>query len=290
MNDFVHQTSTELSGATIRVDSGVAAGSVVSPHYDSLLAKVIAWAPTRPAAIRALRTALDQARIAGVATNRDQLVNVLDHPTFMAGDIHTAFLDDDPCATPRTGDVGRALAAAWHADDALVVTPLGVPVGWRNNRAVERSRTYRHGADEVVVRESDLSAALAQPVTTDPDGLAHVVLDRDGHRLPYTVHRDGDRLQIDGPRSHVVVEAVPRHPEPATAAARAGSLTATMPGTVRRVTVAVGDTVAAGRAVVVIEAMKMEHEVIAPTDGTVTAVLVAAGDQVANGDPLLAID
>ena len=100
---------------------------------------------------------------------------------------------------------------------------------------------------------------------------------------------DGVRRWIDGRDGQTVLDVVPRHPEP-TAGSAEGSLVATMPGAIRRVLVTAGDTVAAGETVVVIEAMKMEHQLTAPADGTVVAVHVAEGDQVETGAALLELE
>ncbi|WP_193615384.1 biotin carboxylase N-terminal domain-containing protein [Desertimonas flava] len=277
----------------VRVDAGVATGSVVSPFYDSMVAKVIAHGPTRAAAIRSLRAALTSARVAGVATNRDQLVNVLDHPEFRAGRTHTGFLDADPCATPRRLDREVAGAVVWFADEAIArsaatVMPT-IPPGWRNNRAVEPTRAVRDGDDEFVLRRSHLPVILAAPVGIDADGLAHVTVERDGVREQFTVVGDGPRRWVDGRQGHLTVDVVPRHPEPSIGGAE-GSLVATMPGAIRRVLVSAGDTVTAGQPVVVIEAMKMEHRLTAPADGVVVTVFVSEGDQVETGAALVELE
>ena len=95
------------SPATVRVDTGVESGSTVSPYYDSMVAKVIAHGPTRQAAIRTLTDALRRAQLHGPVTNRDQLLRVLGDPAFVAGDLHTEFLDEHPCTEP---DDGRSTA------------------------------------------------------------------------------------------------------------------------------------------------------------------------------------
>ena len=117
----------------VRVDTGVRAGSVVPPFYDSMVAKVIAHGPTREDAIRTLTAALASARLHGPTTNRDQLVNILRHPTFRAGELHTGFLDEHPCTEALAGDVRLAAAAAALADQAdhraTAAVWRGPPVG-----------------------------------------------------------------------------------------------------------------------------------------------------------------
>ena len=108
----------------MRIDTGVGSGSTVPPHYDSMVAKVIVHAPTRAGAARTLAAALERARLHGPDTNRDQLVRVLRHPDFLAGDLHTGFLDEHPCSEPIETDV--ALAAA-----AVALVGAGVQPGRR---------------------------------------------------------------------------------------------------------------------------------------------------------------
>ncbi len=277
----------------VRVDSGVDSGDVVPPHYDSMIAKVIAHGPTREEAVRRLRRALERARLHGPVTNRDQLVGVLRHPDFLAGRLHTGFLDDDPCATPITGDRRLAAAAAALADQAVnrshAPVLAGLPSGWRNNPAVDREVAFTDGtvvtyhlgrAPSVAVDGEPLDVGI---VETAPDA---VVLAVDGVRRRWLVGRDGDQRYVDADDGHVTLTVQRRHTEP-VAAEVAGSLAAPMPGTVLRVLVAAGDEVAAGQVLVVVEAMKMEHEVLAPAAGTVAEILADPGSQVTTGQPLL---
>ncbi len=282
----------------MRVDSGVADGSVVPPYYDSMVAKVIAHAPTRAEAVTALRTALASARLIGPTTNRDQLVNILADPEFVAGTVHTGFLDADPRATPITGDIAVAAVAVWFADHARehAASPVlpGIPTGWRNNPAAGRTMTLRTGARTVTVADGprrcgvtvDGAAIPISAVDVEPDDgdwvVVSVAAEVDGVRHRVAVTAVGDRRYVDGPDGHVVFERMPRHPDP-DAIGHAGSLVATMPGAVRRVLVAAGDEVVAGQPVIVIEAMKMEHQITAPAAGRVADIVVTPGQQVDTG-------
>jgi propionyl-CoA carboxylase alpha chain len=283
----------------VRVDTGVGAGSTISPHYDSMVAKIIAHAPTRDGAIRALAGALAGARLHGPVTNRDQLLRILAHPAFVAGDVHTGFLDDDPCSDPIHGDVRLAAAAVALAEQAANRHTAGalatVPSGWRNNPAVDQAVELAHGdapvrvtyrlgrGGHVTVDGEPLDVVI---IATDPD---RVELELDGVRRHFSVGGDGDRRYVDADDGHVMFRLLPRHPDPTTALA-AGSLVAPMPGNVLRVLVAVGDQVAAGQPLVVVEAMKMEHQITAPADGVVEGVLVAPGEQVDTGQVLLHLE
>ena len=147
-------TTFEIGG-DVRIDTGVATGSTVSPYYDSMVAKVIAHGPTRDAAIRALTAALSSARLHGPTTNRDQLVRVLRHAAFRAGDLHTGFLDEHPCTEPITGDRHIAAAAVALADQAgrraSANVWRGIPSGWRNNPAADQAVTLLSGEEAMLV-------------------------------------------------------------------------------------------------------------------------------------------
>jgi propionyl-CoA carboxylase alpha chain len=310
----------------IRVETGVVDGSVVSPHYDPMLAKVIAWAPTRGEAARRLAAALRGARIHGVTTNRDLLVAVLEHEQFLAGATDTGFLDRFPAAeltasrrptsTTRLHAVAAALAVQAANRDGATTWALA-PSGWRNVPSQPQRLALRHGDDELVVTyarrrptEAPTGARLtdapvgeqgtrwrwAVGIDGDPvDGLVvHgatpelVDLGVGGVRRRVHVAAHGDRVDVDSSLGSTTFTVVPPFTEPGSALA-AGSLVAPMPGSVVRVEVAAGDAIAAGQLLLVLEAMKMEHPVTAPAAGTVTEVAVAAGQQVTGGQVLAVV-
>ncbi|MCB0909105.1 MAG: biotin/lipoyl-binding protein, partial [Nocardioidaceae bacterium] len=271
----------------IRVDAGYRSGSEVSPFYDAMLAKVVSWAPTREVAIRQLVGALRRARIHGVTTNRDQLVAILSDPAFLAGEVSTAFLDGFVPAASEP-DEGAAVAAALALAElhgARRTVQRGIPVAWRNvpsqpQRTVfeEASVAWWGGRTGYQV---DGFAVIAAAVDT-------VTLERDGVRTSYAVsHHDG-HVDVDSPRGHRRLTLTPRFTDPASQHA-SGSLLAPMPGTVVAVNAAVGDHVEPGQAVLVLEAMKMQHTVTAPHAGTVTEIDVSTGRQVAAGDVLAVV-
>jgi propionyl-CoA carboxylase alpha chain len=261
----------------VRVDSGVTAGSVIGVHYDPMLAKVIAWAPGRAEAARKLATALEGAKIHGVRTNRDLLANVLRHPEFLAGNIDTAFFDRHGLAALAAplGDERLAAVAAAFADAAANASRF--PGGWRNVPSAPQRKRYTVGEREHTVeyRAGKVEGEDITLVSATPE---RVVLDVSGLRRAFDVARHPGLVCV-GP---VALTPVPRFAEPGAALA-AGSLVAPMPGTVLRVAVAAGDTVAAGDPLVWLEAMKMEHKITAPVDGVVAELPVSAGRQVEVG-------
>ncbi|WP_224389713.1 biotin carboxylase N-terminal domain-containing protein [Pseudonocardia sp. ICBG1293] len=287
----------------VRVDTGVESGSVVSPHYDPMLAKVVAHAPTRDGAARALARALAGAALHGVATNRDLLVGILRSRPFLDGDTDTGFLvRHDPlalgAATLAEGGRRHAAAAALAAQAAHragATVLAGMPSGWRNvggafQRTVYRladtelpvTYRFRRGGLDLRVGDAPLDAVA---VAVAPD---EVVLEVDGIRRSYRVHRAGGVAHVDGPDGSAALVQVPRFADP-NAVTHAGSLLAPMPGSVVRVHAAAGDTVTAGQPLVVLEAMKMEHTVAAPGDGVLGEVRVGPGDQVDTGQVLAVV-
>ncbi|MFI7693633.1 biotin carboxylase N-terminal domain-containing protein [Nonomuraea sp. NPDC049655] len=280
----------------VRVDSGVESGSRVSPHYDAMLAKIVAYGATRAEAARKLAASLRGARLHGLTTNRDLLLEIVTDPAFLAGETNTAFLSPggplsppSPPSSPSSrpsGDSGlpalaAALAmAAGRRREATVLA--GLPGGWRN----VRSQPARARFEEADVVYDPLPAGVTV-VSARPE---EVVLERDGLRRTFQVARyDGDeRVYVDSSMGAAVLTPVPRLPEPVEHVAP-GSLLAPMPGSVLRVEVAEGDTVARGQPVLVLEAMKMEHRIAAPAGGVVSDVRVEKGQQVEAGAVLAII-
>jgi acyl-CoA carboxylase subunit alpha len=279
----------------VRVDAGVTDGSVVSPHYDPMLAKVIAHGATRAEAARTLARALAQAAIHGVTTNRDLLVGILRDEEFLAGGTDTGYLPRHPELVhpePDDGEAARAVAAALalQAEHRAAAPVLrGLPSGWRNVGGPPQSVAYSVGDRTLEVSYAFRREGLAAHVNgcgrqgDDIRSLGaeplQVTLEVEGIRRTYRVHRAAGWTFVDGPDGSSAFRDIPRFADP-NAVTHAGSLLAPMPGTVVRVLASTGDTVTAGAALVVLEAMKMEHTVAAPVDGIVGELHVAPGDQV----------
>lgn len=299
------------TGAGLRVDTGIGSGSVISPHYDSMVAKVIAHGVDRADAIRRLGTALADARVHGPVTNLDQLRSILADPRYISGDIHTGFLDEDPCVPSVHASDHDAAAVALcvqAAHRSASHTWAFTPSGWRNNPAVSQSVTVRDGERSLEVRYSLGRDPQITVLESGPTGgttervleLEHVTA-CDGEVMFTTeglVHRARVDLveSVAGTTAYVHslagttrLEVVPRFPR-TDLAGQAGSLTAPMPGAIRQVYVAAGTEVAAGTPLLALEAMKMEHQVLAPTDGVVAEVLISVGDQVDTGQTLLRLE
>ncbi len=288
-----------LDRAGVRVDAGFVSGDEVSPHYDAMLAKVISWAPSREQAIRQLAGALRRARIHGVPTNRDQLLAILADERFAAGEVSTALLDEIALPEETTDPVVLMAAAATHLADVAAARTIqhGVAPGWRN----VPSRLHRVRL-EVGGEAHEVGWRGWPPEFPELGGRARPTRGASGWRVAVTLegrtqHTGGliepappgrpRRVFVDTPDRSAAVLVPPRFTDPAAAHAT-GSLLAPMPGTVVSVLAAAGDTVEAGQPVLVLEAMKMQHTVTAPTAGAVAEITVEPGRQVAAGD-LLAV-
>ncbi|MGW6867598.1 acetyl/propionyl/methylcrotonyl-CoA carboxylase subunit alpha [Streptomyces sp. NPDC054904] len=279
----------------LRVDTGFADGDTVGVHYDPMLAKVIAHAPTRAEAVRVLAHALAGARVHGLTTNRDLLVRSLRHPEFTTGRPDTGFYERHLAALtantpdPTTAVLAAALAEAAPAPGASLAGRLG---GWRNVRSQPQTRSYtvsgtaytaRYQQGGVLVDHPDIKVLAATPtrVTLEVHGVRRVF------HVKHNPHTG--EVHVDSTLGAHTLLPVPRFPEPEDHTAP-GSLLAPMPGTVVRVAegLAPGSAVTAGQPLLWLEAMKMEHRVLAPASGTLTALHAAPGQQVEFG-ALLAV-
>ncbi|MFI8189682.1 acetyl/propionyl/methylcrotonyl-CoA carboxylase subunit alpha [Streptomyces sp. NPDC085946] len=271
----------------IRLDTGFADGDDITVHYDPLLAKAVAHAPTRAEAVRTLATALERAALHGPVTNRDLLVRSLRHPEFASGRMDTGFYDRHlPELTAPAPDPHAPLAAALA--DAHDRSRFG---GWRNLPSQPQVKRYALAGRDHEVREvryhhtrQGLTADGVRVVSADA---RLVVLEVDGVRHRYEVARYGDEIHVNSTR----LTALPRFPDPAPEHAP-GSLLAPMPGTVVRVAdgLAEGTAVRAGQPLLWLEAMKMQHRITAPATGTLTALHVAPGRQVEPGTLLAVVE
>ncbi|MCW2502380.1 MAG: acetyl/propionyl-CoA carboxylase subuit alpha, partial [Actinomycetia bacterium] len=275
----------------LRLDSGVEAGSVIGTQYDPMLAKLIAWAPTREEAARRLATALAGSRIHGVGTNRDLLVRALRDPSFLAGDVSTAFVSRpglmDPLLDPADRPVAALAAALAGAvrRRASAHVQRGVPLGWRNNPSQLSSAVFSAPDGERIevgygLTRSGYSTSLGLAVSSARADLVELV--RDGVVVPFSVAVVDEVSFVDSPWGSVALAEEPVFADPAEAV-DPGSLRAPMPGTVIRVLAAEGSQVEAGDPLLILEAMKMEHPVLAPHAGLVASLHVTEGQQVEAG-------
>jgi acetyl/propionyl-CoA carboxylase alpha subunit len=294
------------SGPGLRIDTGYRDGSRISPHYDAMLAKVIAHGRTRAEAARRLARALQTAQIHGLTTNRDLLVAILREPEFLAGATDTGYLTrHDPADLTASG---AAPATAHHALVAALARQVvnraeapvlrTLPSGWRNVVSAPQRVSYTAAGEQYDVAYRVLGDTVQARVNDVPLGRAMIIgiaspdridLEIDGIRRVYRVHRVGPGTYVDASDGSSALTEVPRFGDPEKLAP-AGSLLAPMPGLVRRVLVEAGSVVTAGQALLVLEAMKMEQTVAAPAAGVVAELRAKAGEQVAAGQVLAVVE
>ncbi len=288
----------------IRVDTGVGPGSVIGTRYDPMLAKVIAHADTRESAARLLARALNEARIHGVATNRDLLVAILREESFLAGDIDTGYLERTPPdvlvapvpeRTLRLHACAVALSLQRRSRSAAGVQRT-IPPGFRNVPSQPQRVALDISGRRIQVEYRLVGSqwwfavdgeTMGERINVEVRAPA-VALEVDGRRFRHHVTHDRDLVHCDGLGSSTSFRLIEKLPAPVVEAAP-GSLFANMPGTVVRVNAAAGQVVDEGEVIVVFEAMKMEHSIRAPAGGLLTEILVAVGETVEVGDLLAVI-
>ena len=267
----------------VRIDSGIESGSVVSPYYDSMVAKVIAHGATRRIAARRIVQALTEATIIGPITNREQLIHLASILESIDDIVDTSYLDRMPMGDAPPPDIDLIAAAAVVVIDAQAAARTAlrlVPFGWRNVPSQPHElRLGSHAITYAMDRWGAIAGLHVDGVPADVRAARDIVRLRPPLVLDGAVHLLGGRHSIEIP---------PRFSTPDDAG-RAGSLVAPMPGSVLRILVAEGDEVVPGQPMLAMEAMKMEHQVVAPAAGTVAEIFVQVGQQLDHGQVLVRI-
>jgi 3-methylcrotonyl-CoA carboxylase alpha subunit len=286
----------------VRVDAGVRAGDEISAWYDPMIAKVIVHGPDRAAALDRLGQTLAATRIAGCTTNLDFLAALTRHDGFRAGAVDTGLIARDlPALTAAPALSGEAAALAALAALNLIDPPSGhdpweALAGWRGWSEAECFVTLDHGGSALALRVAQLGrrrfrvTGAGQPtvLTLQEHRDSKVRFECDGRSRAagLVLTPAGISLFLDGRRHDF--RRVARLSE-ADHGPGGDAVLAPMPGLVGTVHAVAGAAVRRGEPLVVLEAMKMEHVLVAPRDGRVAEVLVAAGDQVADGAVLVRI-
>ena len=304
--DFLPATGTlaafePAASPAVRWDSGVRAGSVIGTRFDPMLAKVIAFAPTRAEAAGRLALALERSHLVGVVTNRDFLVATLRTPGFLAGDTTTDFIER--VAPPRSLALGddellrvARTAALWiqganRADAKVLGT---APSGWRNARLPDQRTGFGCGGREIQIsyralRDGSFRLGDGSVARIHAWSAEAIDVEIDGRRQRSRVTRTRDRIAVQSSRGDVELAIQPRFVVPGSEGP-SGGLKAPMPGKVIDLRVRAGQSVRAGETLLVLEAMKMEHPMRAPEDGVVVEVRVSLGEQVENGALMLVVE
>ncbi len=317
--DFLPSTGRLLhfavpsAGPNLRIDSGVRPGDEISIHYDPMLAKLVVWDRDRESARQRLAEALGNVEIVGVANNVAFLKALADHPDFAAGNIDTGFIDRhrDTLFVAPVPDRGRVLAAAiasllleQERAAALATASTGDPQspwnaidGWRLNLEARRAFRFLNAGGEIEAtvhyRRDGPTLDLGTgelPLGIEPGVGRRLRVNLAGRRFDASVVRQERGLTVfcDGAAYHL--ELI----DPLAAAEAietpSGRLTAPMPGRIVQLHVARGDKVKRGDTLLVLEAMKMEHSILAPADGVVESLDYVVGDLVEEGVALLSLE
>ncbi len=293
------------AGDGVRIESGVRQADAVTPHYDAMIAKIIASGEDRDAARARLARALADSAVVGVATNLGLLARIVADPEFAAGGVDTGFIErrhEALLMPPGPPPAFVLAAAALHRltappDAPRDDDPWSRADGWRLNLLpAPRSLALRCSGEDYAVGATpdgnawrlDLAGRSCR-AGGEPQEDGRLIVALDGVRRPTRVLEHGAVLTVFAGGESWQIEPIDPLRPPAGGAAMAGRLTAPMPGRVAQLLVAPGDRVRQGQPVMVIEAMKMEHTIAAPRDGVVAAVHYQAGDPVEEGAELLAL-
>jgi propionyl-CoA carboxylase alpha chain len=289
-------------GAGLRTDAAIESGSTVSPSYDSLVAKVMAHGGDRPTAIARLARALRALEVDGLETNRALLGAVLEDPVFRQGDAGIDYLDGRPdlrdtvtVDAVRHRHAAAGVLALLHERSAASVVPVPA-AGWRNVGTALHVDSLTDTAGTLAVRtigaEPDVAVLVDEEWVSVGSGRvtgAFVDLTAGGQRRRYRVRLSGAQVEVNGPEGQSSF-TLGTEDDQVEHSGTAGECRAPLPGAITRVMVAVGDIVADGDGLVVLEAMKMEHTLRSSGAGTVAQVLCIPGAQVDVGDVLVVVE
>ena len=305
-NDFLPATGKLIayepdSNIKARWDTGVEQGSIIGTDFDPMIAKVISTGKSRTDAANKLALALESLHIGGVITNRDFLVSSLRSEAFHEGLTTSDFIEkvNPQRSIPMSGEnleLSSSVAALWiqglNRRNSNVLNQI--PSGWRNSKLPRQKLSFRCLEEETTInyiRRRDGSfnlnnGSVANIFKWEESGID---IEIDGRRFYAKVTQDSKTIVVHMPWGNAVLEILPRFTLPGSEV-EAGGLIAPMPGKVIDLKVKVGTKVKKGDTLVILEAMKMEHQVKASEDGKVTKLLVKKDEQLENGALLMIVD
>ena len=287
----------------IRVDSGVTEGSVISMYYDPMIAKIIAWGDSREAAIQRLVFALQHYQVGGVKTNRSFLLSILQDPNFNANTYTTDFLNVIQLQTPST-DIPLILSLAAGIDYAHLSQDLDpiyqASFGWQMHVTSGWQWFYHYQDHLFTVRIVPIDLQTFQIVyatenSNNSEKVSisctdnHIRLDNGRQQIACYFDRNTDKLSLFLPQEPVTIYRLTNTKTDSTQH-HSPELTAPMPGTIVAVLKQLGDPVEPGEALIVLEAMKMEHTIRAPHAGILQEIFYPVGTQVQEGTTLAALE
>ena len=283
LNDFAPSTGliAVRDFAADRIETGIEAGSIVTPHYDSMLAKLIVHRASRPEAITQMLECLRQSRVLGVETNLEYLAQVIDSSEFRQGRATTAFLPALAAPNEAACELSSRALALWLDEHEMQQRTILAEVrAYRNN-------PWRPSTIKLQPRQGQVFNARIEGRIVRHDDES-MVAEIDGITRTYEIAASGTRYLVSSTLGSFQFERVPRHPKPKSAGSNA-SASSPMPGRVLRILVELGALVAVGDPLVVLEAMKMEQTIKSQMAGAVSAILVKPDDVVSPGQVLVHI-
>ena len=291
----------------VRIDHGLVEGQEISPFYDPMLAKIIAYGATRDDARRKLVRAVEECVLLGVNGNQRFLANLLANPEFASGNATTAFIAEhfnaDPSLTaqaPAASELAIA-AALLYQQSANARAHQRELAGWRSAGSAPWQFTLKHGEQKHRIN-LEVQVAGSQPSLLATVGDTQVsltllasdgrwlTLELDGIRRRIAYQQQGEQLWLYGHYGNLELLDVTHEPAGGQNAASSGAVKAPMDGAIVDVLVSEGERVSKGQLLVVLEAMKMEHPMKAGVDGTVRRIGISKGDQVKNRQLLVEIE
>lgn len=288
----------------VRIDSGIIEGDYITPFYDSMIAKVIAWGETREQAIHRLNQALSDYHLAGIKNNINYLKTILQHPAFINGDLSTHFLQDHHIEKASPANLEKLLIAAslyllkTNADNNANQSPWKTLKCFRMNLPFERLLYFSDDNHNIHITKAILtneetrldfatSSILCKSVEFDNH---HLTADINNEKLDVSVVHLNNTIYIFAKNYAGMIDV--HHPgqighqsQEAT-----GHLMAPMPGAITAVKVKTGQSVNVGDPIIILEAMKMEHTINAPFAGTVIDIHFEVGAMVSEGDELIVLE
>jgi len=279
-----------------RVDSGVREGDIVSPFYDPMLAKLVAWGENREEARLRLLAMLAETAVGGFKTNLAFLRRMLAHPAFAAAELDTGFIARHqaellPPATALSQEFWLVAGAAFAQSEPArqrqddPTSPWATACGWRAGLPFETDLPLICNGERQVVRLRSTGAAT--PIRLHGE---HVLIEQDGNTRRHLAIRRGDSLYLEWDDELHHIQRLDPIAEAEASHQHHGGLTAPMNGSIVRVLVEAGQQVEAGTALVVLEAMKMEHSIRAPHAGIVKALYCSEGELVSEGAALVELE
>jgi 3-methylcrotonyl-CoA carboxylase alpha subunit len=294
-------SSVSFERGLVRVDAGVREGDVISPFYDSMIAKLIVHGDTREQALARLDEALAQVHVVGLSTNVQFLRHVVQSRSFAEADLDTALIPREQAVLFKQEKIGLPAAAAAAVALRLLeekaletADPFSKRDGWRSHGLTLRRFEFEFHGEPAKAELTYLHDGALRLAVGGEEGLLvfsregeAVTLTFGGQRLTARLYRRGETVHVFARQGATQITVVDMLAHAGEAHGEAGRLTAPMPGKVVSFAVKAGDKVSKGQALAVMEAMKMEHTIAAPADGVVQELLYAPGDQVTEGAELL---